>query len=61
LMLAGEKVFNQTYRTRRDLVRKLVVDCKIIPPDKVCAELAQFLPKAEVPPMPGAARGEEPK
>jgi hypothetical protein len=61
LAIAAEKVFKQTFHTRRALVRKLVVDCKIIPPDQVCRQFAERLENPQAPPMPSAARGEERK
>jgi hypothetical protein len=61
LAIAAEQVFKQTFHTRRVLVRKLVLDCKIIPPDQVCPEFAEWLENPQAPPMPSAAGGEEPK
>jgi hypothetical protein len=51
LAQAAEKEFKQTFHLKRPLVRKLVLDCKIIRPEQVCAELAKYLPPiAEVAP-----------
>jgi hypothetical protein len=61
LAIAAEKVFKHTYTSRRVLVRKLVLDCKIIPPDQVCPQFAEWLPEPQAPPTPSAACGEEPK
>jgi hypothetical protein len=44
LMQAAEKEFKQTLHLKRPLVRKLVLDCKIIRPEQVCEELAKYLP-----------------
>jgi hypothetical protein len=47
--------------SKKSLVRYLVLDCKVIPPDRVCPELAKYLPPiAEAAPTLTASR-EEPK
>jgi hypothetical protein len=61
LEIAGEKVFKQTFHTRRALVRKLVLDCQIIPPDQVCPHFAEWLESPQAPPTPDAACREERK
>jgi hypothetical protein len=30
--------------SKKSLVRYLVVDCKLVPPERVCPELARYLP-----------------
>jgi hypothetical protein len=44
LQQAAQKEFNKSFMSIRSLVRALVVDRKIVRPDRVCLELAQYLP-----------------
>ena len=57
----AHKDFKQPSATKKWLVQHLVVDRKVIRPDQVCPELAQFLPAiAEAAPTV-AASAEAPK
>jgi hypothetical protein len=47
VMKAAEKEFKQTFSSKEPLVQKLVVDCKLIGPDRVCPKLAQYLAPIE--------------
>jgi hypothetical protein len=61
LEVGARKKFKQVFPSKKALVRNLVVDCKVIPPDRVCPELAQYLPAiAEAAPTLTPS-GEEPK
>ncbi|HKA53868.1 MAG TPA: hypothetical protein VKJ47_09435, partial [Candidatus Binatia bacterium] len=44
LSKGAQKDFKQPATTKKWLVEKLVVDRKVIRPDQVCPELAQYLP-----------------
>jgi hypothetical protein len=44
LVVGAQKKFKQVFPSKEALVQKLVVDCKFIPPDRVCPELARYLP-----------------
>jgi hypothetical protein len=44
LQKAAQKEFNQSFTSIKSLVRKLVVDRKIIRPERVCPDLARDLP-----------------
>jgi hypothetical protein len=65
VQLAARKKFGESFTSKEPLVRHLVLDCKLIPPDRVCPELARHLPAiAEAaPPLAPAAkeRNEESK
>ena len=53
----AQKDFKQPFTSKKWLVEKLVVDRKIIRPDQVCPELAQYLPAiAEAAPTVAAPR-----
>jgi hypothetical protein len=56
LQTAGEKAFKRSFLSKGELVRQLVLECKIIRPDQVCPAFAPW-----VSPLPRAARGEERK
>jgi hypothetical protein len=57
----AHKDFKQPCASKKWLVQHLVLDRKVIPPDQVCPELAQFLPAiAEAAPTV-AASAEAPK
>jgi hypothetical protein len=47
LVMGAEKKFKQHFGSKRALVQMLVVDRKLVRPDEVCRELAQFLPAIE--------------
>jgi hypothetical protein len=44
LSKGAQKEFNQPFMSKKWLVENLVVDRKVIRPDKVCPELAHYLP-----------------
>jgi hypothetical protein len=48
LVEGAQKKFKQLFGSKRALVRHLVADRKLVPPDQVCRELAQLLPAIEV-------------
>jgi hypothetical protein len=47
LIRAGEKAFKRTFSSKCALLRKLVLECKMIPPDQLCPELAYLFGKLE--------------
>jgi hypothetical protein len=47
LVEGAQKKFKEYFGSKRALVRHLVMDRKLIPPDQVCRELAPFLPAIE--------------
>jgi hypothetical protein len=58
LIKAGEKAFNRHFSSKCALLRKLVLECKMIPPDQLCSELALLVSKLEPRRMPRPARWE---
>jgi hypothetical protein len=58
LIKAGEKVFERHFTSKCELLRKLVLECKMIPPDQLCSELALLVSKLEPRRMPRPARWE---
>jgi hypothetical protein len=56
LVAAARKKFNPAPPSQEELIRKLVLECKVVPPDRVCAELAVCLvPMVQAAPTPRAA------
>jgi hypothetical protein len=55
---AGEKAFQRHFSSKCGLLRKLVLECKMIPPDQLCPELALLVSKLEPRRMPRPARWE---
>jgi hypothetical protein len=43
LQKGAQKKF-EAFMSKKQLVRELVVDCKLVPPERVCPELARYLP-----------------
>jgi hypothetical protein len=61
LVTGAEKQFKQHFESKGALVHMLVVDRKLVRPDQVCPELAQFLPAIEAAAPILTAAAEEPK
>jgi hypothetical protein len=56
LVAAARKKFNPAPPSQEELIWKLVLECKVVPPDRVCAELAVCLvPMVQAAPTPRAA------
>jgi hypothetical protein len=55
LIKAGEKAFERHFSSKCALLRKLVLECKMIPPDQLCPELAFLVGKLEPRRMPRPA------
>ena len=60
-VMGAEKEFKQHFGSKRALVQMLVVDRKLVRPDQVCSELAQYLPAIEAAAPTPTASAEEPK
>jgi hypothetical protein len=59
LIKAGEKAFKRPFTSKCALLRKLVLECKMIPPDQLCPELALLVGKLEPRRMPRPAPWED--
>jgi hypothetical protein len=56
IVAAARKKFDPVPSSQTTLVRKLVLECKVVPPDRLCSELAVcVLPIAQAAPTPHAA------
>jgi hypothetical protein len=57
----AHKEFKKFFASKKWLVQHLVVECKVVRPDQVCPELAQYLPAIAEAAPPVAASAEAPK